>query len=67
MEEKISSFLITYRSTMSKIKEHLLYNDVKKKNPKKKNQKKNTNYLFHNAAKFIYINYLSQENILLLN
>lgn len=62
MAEKISSFLITYRSTMSKIKEHLLYNDVKKKN-----QKKNTNYLFHNAAKFIYINYLSQENILLLN
>lgn len=61
MEEKISSFLITYRSTMSKIKEHLLYNDVKKK------KKKNTNYLFHNAAKFIYINYLSQENILLLN
>lgn len=48
---------------MSKIKEHLLYNDVKKK----KQKKKNTNYLFHNAAKFIYINYLSQENILLLN
>lgn len=46
---------------MSKIKEHLLYNDVKKK------KKKNTNYLFHNAAKFIYINYLSQENMLLLN
>lgn len=40
MEEKISSFLITYRSTMSKIKEHLLYNDVKKKKPKKKKPKK---------------------------
>lgn len=55
MEEKISSFHRTYRSTMSKIKEHLLYNDVKKI------------YLFHNAAKSLYIKYLSQENILLLN
>lgn len=34
---------------------------------KKIKKKKNTNYLFHNAAKFIYINYLSHENILLLN